>query len=122
MGSGFGNVTGVRQPIEYYTQIKASIALPTLPNAPSRAHLQGIQSQHTKANLAKKPAMCQRTAHRLPADEYLSSFVLHFNKIALNTKAQPPRQLWTAGFLDLFMEDNRHIKSILPKNYNLNKT
>ena len=31
-----------------------------LADAPSQAHLQGTQSQHTKANLAKEPALCQR--------------------------------------------------------------
>ncbi len=29
-------------------------------NAPSQAYLQGTQSQHTKANLAKEPALFQR--------------------------------------------------------------
>ena len=29
-------------------------------NAPSQAHLQGTQSHHTKANLAKEPALFQR--------------------------------------------------------------
>ena len=28
----------------------------SMTNTPSQAHLQGIQSQHTKANLAKEPA------------------------------------------------------------------
>jgi len=32
----------------------------TLPNTPRQAHLQGTQSRHTKANLAKEPALCQR--------------------------------------------------------------
>jgi hypothetical protein len=39
------------------------MTLPTRPNAPSQAHLQGTQSQHTKANLAKEPVLCQRTAY-----------------------------------------------------------
>jgi hypothetical protein len=50
------------------------MTLPTRPNAPSQAHLQGTQSRRTKANLAKEPALCQHTAHRTPADEYLSTF------------------------------------------------
>jgi len=29
-------------------------------NAPSQAHLQGTQNRHTKANLAKEPALCRR--------------------------------------------------------------
>lgn len=29
-------------------------------DTPSQAHLQGTQSQHTKANLAKEPALFQR--------------------------------------------------------------
>jgi hypothetical protein len=29
-------------------------------NAPSQAHLQGTQSRHAKANLAKEPALLQR--------------------------------------------------------------
>jgi hypothetical protein len=67
------------------------MTLPTRPNTPSQAHLQGTQSRDTKANLAKEPALCQRTAHRTPADEYLSSFVRHFSKISLlDTKAHPP--------------------------------
>ena len=33
----------------------------TWPNAPSQAHLQGTQSLHTKAILAKEPALCQRS-------------------------------------------------------------
>ncbi len=59
------------------------MTLPTLPNAPSQAHLQGTQSRHTKANLAKEPALCQRTAHRTPADEYLSSVTMYFSNISL---------------------------------------
>ena len=47
----------VRHPIEHPTHIQASMTLPTRPNAPSQAHLQGTQSQHTKANLAKEPAL-----------------------------------------------------------------
>jgi hypothetical protein len=35
-------------PIEHPTHIQASMTLPTRPNAPSQAHLQGTQSQHTK--------------------------------------------------------------------------
>ena len=31
-------------------------------DTPSQAHLQGTQSRHTKANLAKEPALYQRTA------------------------------------------------------------
>ena len=34
--------------------------LESVANAPSQAHLQGTQSRHTKANLAKEPALCQR--------------------------------------------------------------
>ena len=37
-------------------------------NAPSQAHLQGTQSQRTKANLAKEPALCQRTGNTLRLD------------------------------------------------------
>ena len=37
-------------------------------NAPSQAHLQGTQSRHTKANLAKEPALCQRTGNTLRLD------------------------------------------------------
>jgi hypothetical protein len=33
--------------------------------APSQAHLQGTQSRHTKPNLAKEPALCQRTGNTL---------------------------------------------------------
>ncbi|MBK8775848.1 MAG: hypothetical protein IPM10_13765 [Chitinophagaceae bacterium] len=67
------------------------MTLPTRPNAPSQAHLQGTQSRHTKANLAKEPALCQRTAHTPQQDEYLSSFVQHFSDISLlNTEAHPP--------------------------------
>jgi len=67
------------------------MTLPTRPFAPSQAHLQGTQSRNTKANLAKEPALCQRTAHRTPADEYLSSFVRYFNNISLlSTQAHPP--------------------------------
>ena len=67
------------------------MTLPTRPNSPSQAHLQGTQSRHTKANLAKDPALCQRTAHRTPADEDLSSFVRHFSNISLvDTKVHPP--------------------------------
>ena len=66
------------------------MTLSTRPNLPSQAHLQGTQSRHTKANLAKEPALCQRTAHRTPADECLSSFVRHFSNISLvDTKAPP---------------------------------
>ena len=36
--------------------------------APSQAHLQGTQSRHTKANLAKEPALCQRTGNTLRLD------------------------------------------------------
>jgi len=67
------------------------MTLPTRPIAPSQAHLQGTQSRHTKANLAKEPALCQRTAQRTPADEYLSSVAMHFSNITLlDTKAHPP--------------------------------
>jgi hypothetical protein len=45
--------------------------------------LQGTQSRHTKANLAKEPALCQRTARRTPADKYLSSVAMHFSNISL---------------------------------------
>ncbi|MDI9363927.1 MAG: hypothetical protein QM541_03175 [Flavobacterium sp.] len=55
------------------------MTLPTQPNAPSQAHLQGTQSRNTKANLAKKPALCQLTAHRTPADEY-QLFLLQLHK------------------------------------------
>ena len=37
-------------------------------NAPSQAHLQGTQSRHTKANLAKEPALYQRTGNTLRLD------------------------------------------------------
>lgn len=37
-------------------------------DAPSQAHLQGTQSRHTKANLAKEPALCQRTGNTLRLD------------------------------------------------------
>lgn len=37
-------------------------------NAPSQAHLQGTQSQPTKANLAKEPALCKRTGNTLRLD------------------------------------------------------
>jgi len=37
-------------------------------NTPSQAHLQGTRSQHTKANLAKEPALCQRTGNTLRMD------------------------------------------------------
>ena len=40
----------------------------TWANAPSQAHLQGTQSRRTKANLAKEPALCQRTGHTLRCD------------------------------------------------------
>jgi hypothetical protein len=53
----------VRHPIEHPAHIQASMTLPTRPNAPSQAHLQGTQSRHTKANLAKEPALCQRTTY-----------------------------------------------------------
>jgi len=36
--------------------------------APSQAHLQGTQSRHTEANLAKEPALCQRTGNTLRWD------------------------------------------------------
>ncbi len=49
------------------------MTLPTRPNAPSQAHLQGTQSRHTKANLAKEPALCQRTAHTPRRTEFLSA-------------------------------------------------
>ena len=42
--------------------------MPTRPYAPSQAHLQGTQSRHTKANLAKEPALCQRTGNTLRCD------------------------------------------------------
>jgi len=37
-------------------------------DTPSQAHLQGTQSRHTKANLAKEPALCQRTGNTLRLD------------------------------------------------------
>jgi len=37
-------------------------------NAPSQAHLQGSQCQHSKANLAKEPALCLRTGNTLRLD------------------------------------------------------
>ncbi|CAN5398547.1 hypothetical protein BH10BAC2_BH10BAC2_46610 [soil metagenome] len=39
-----------------------------LADAPSQAHLQGTQSQYTKANLAKEPALCQPTSNTLRWD------------------------------------------------------
>jgi len=36
--------------------------------APSQAHLQGTQSRHTTANLAKEPALCHRTENTLRFD------------------------------------------------------
>ena len=80
-------------PIEHPSQLQASITLPTGPYTQSQAHLQGIQNRHTKANLPKEPALCQRSAQRTPADECLSSFVRQFSKIELlDTKAPPPPQ------------------------------
>ena len=40
----------------------------TQAHPPSQAHLQGTQSRHTKANLAKEPALCQRTGNTLRVD------------------------------------------------------
>jgi len=37
-------------------------------DTPSQAHLQGTQSRHTEANLAKEPALCQRTGNTLRLD------------------------------------------------------
>jgi hypothetical protein len=39
---------------------KQDYAVNTKANAPSQAHLQGTQSRHTKANLAKEPALFLR--------------------------------------------------------------
>jgi len=40
----------------------------SLANPPSQAHLQGTQSRHTEANLAKEPALCQRICNTLRLD------------------------------------------------------
>jgi len=56
------------------------MTLPTRPNAPSQAHLQGTQSRHTKANLAKEPALCQRTAHSPQRTEFLSASTKYISK------------------------------------------
>jgi len=37
-------------------------------DAPSQAHLQGTQGRHTKASLAKEPALCKRTGNTLRLD------------------------------------------------------
>lgn len=37
-------------------------------DTPSQARLQGTQSRHTKPNLAKEPALCQRTGNTLQLD------------------------------------------------------
>jgi len=84
-------VNGVeRYPKQHPTQIQAfkifAGPCPTL----FLAYLQGTQSRHTKANLAKELKM---PTHSLPtpADEYISSSVQHFNnKSLLDTQAHPP--------------------------------
>jgi len=45
-----------------------AVAKSLIANAPSQAHLQGTQSRHTKANLAKEPALCQHTGNTLQCD------------------------------------------------------
>jgi hypothetical protein len=54
-------------------------------DAPSQAHLQGTQSQHTKANLAKEPALCQRTAHTPQRTEFLSASTKYISKLQDST-------------------------------------
>ena len=94
------------------------MTLPTRPHA-IFSTLQGTQNPNTKPTLQRaKNANAQPTT---PADD-LSSFVRHFRNISLlYTKARPPPQQWIVEFSDLFVDDNKHIKSILPNN-NLNKT
>jgi hypothetical protein len=71
----------VRHPKRHPTNIQASKNLPTRPNAPSQAHLQGTQSRHTKANLAKEPALCQRTANPPLRTEFLSASTKYISKL-----------------------------------------
>ena len=44
-----------------------------MPEAPSQAHLQGTQSRHTKANLAKEPALFLRIRDTLRHGGYILS-------------------------------------------------
>ena len=46
------------------------LTCPRLADAPSQAHLQGTQNRHTKANLAKEPALfpCFRVTHLASLD------------------------------------------------------
>jgi len=44
-------------------KIHQNIRLFNVINTPSQAHLQGTQTKHTKANLAKEPALCQLTGN-----------------------------------------------------------
>jgi len=37
-------------------------------DAPSQAHLQCTKGRHSEANLAKEPALCQRTGNTLQLD------------------------------------------------------
>ena len=81
----------VRHPKQHPNQIQVCMTLPTRPHRTKSGTFARPTSRHTKANLAKEPALCQRTAQRTPADEYLSSFVRHFSDISLlNTKAHTP--------------------------------
>jgi hypothetical protein len=61
------------------------MTLPVRPNAPSQAHLQGTQSRHTKANLAKEPALCQRTTHTPQLTEFLSASTKYISKLQETT-------------------------------------
>jgi len=61
------------------------MTLQTRPNAPSQAHLQGTQSRYTKANLAKEPALCQRTTHTPQRTEFLSASSKYISKLQDST-------------------------------------
>jgi len=49
-------------------KIQTQYSKSLIAKAPSQAHLQGTQCRDTKANLAKEPALCQRTGNTLRLD------------------------------------------------------
>ena len=78
----------VRHPIEHPTHIQTSMTLPTRPHA-IFSTWQGTQTQ-TQSQPCQELKMPTHSPPT-PAEEYLSSFVRHFNNIPLlDTKAHPP--------------------------------
>jgi hypothetical protein len=71
-------------------------------NAPSQAHLQGTQSRHTKANLAKEPALFLRFRNLLHLIGHRYSIQVTKTKGEHTTWVLPKCRLTEAVFQLLF--------------------